>query len=247
MRLLDEKPTIRLHNVGRNQLSLSLVTLRAKAAPRLRRGVAQTPVRIPVGQMYDICAQLHVSVEEARRIVANSPEVKAHERARRLVVRTFPLPVEDAIKIAAEDATRREAQAKTDALQKPDPANALPAGVDPVELGLPSTTPRMTQAPGAPNSDVPITKTPEAGAQVEADAEADASDALSSDDENSGNNDGASDTAVFDDTNKAEEEPSMDWDTDRLKAYAAKHKISLGTRPSKTAMLKRIRHALSNR
>ena len=82
--------TIRLQNRSMTNVSLNLHQLRAPASPGLRRALLMTPILIPSGQYYDVCAQLGCSLDEAQRIVESSPEVKGFVAGGRIIVMPFP-------------------------------------------------------------------------------------------------------------------------------------------------------------
>lgn len=230
----SDSPTIRLQNMagGNTQLNLHLMRLRPKASPGLRRGVVMTPVRILPGQYYDVCKELGVSLEEARRLIAQSPEVKAHQNARRLMVREFPTTADQAAEDARIEALRQDAERKTAALNPPDPPNAVPPGVDLEAAGLPPDTPRMTRPAVA--------------------VEAPEIPSMRSFDDASADEDTLDEAPVVEEEEAVEEEPvkirepSMDWTVEELQEYAAEHHVDLGRSTSKTAMLKKIRKALGS-
>jgi hypothetical protein len=219
------------------QVSFSLQRWQQKTSPRLRRGVVMTPVLIPAGLYYDVCKELGVSFEEAKALCERSPELKAHERAGRLLVREHP-PMDETLAKEAEDAAAASAAAaKTAALNPPDPPNAIPAGVDPEAAGLPADTPRMTRAPAdkppepepAPVSELPSFDAPDADADADADETTDPGRPAAPEPEED-----PTDT------------PSMDWDLDRLVAFAEANEIDLGRSTSKTSILKKIRRAMES-
>lgn len=215
--------TLRLHNVDprRSQLSLSLLRVHPKTAPRLRRGVHLTPIVIPASSYYDVCKKLDVSFEEAQVLVDHSPDVQAHKNAGRLLVREFPPPVELQAADAARGAQAEDARVKTAALNPPDSPNAVPPGVNLEEAGLPEDTPRATrpipskpaELEGPPTEDIPTM---------------DESASLTP-------------AAVAGPASMGE--PSADWALSELQAYARGR--GLDTSGSKTILLRRIRKALS--
>ena len=217
--------TVRIHNVdpGGSQISLHLAVSAPKTAPRLRRGVSLLPVVIPAGRYYDVCKELGVDLAEAKGIIEASHEVSHHKRANRVLIREFPPG--DAEKAADERraAEFADAKAKTAALNPPDPPGAIPAGIDPVAVGLPPDTPKRTFSPlDAPVKAATMSRAEEPAEPepVEAPKAAEAAPARS-------------------------KEPSMDWSLDDLQAFAAERNIDVSGAPSKTAVLKKIRKGMS--
>lgn len=248
------EPTIRLHNIdpAHSQLSLHLTRAIEKNSPRLRRGVLLTPIRIPAGRFYDVCLELNVDIEEARRIVRASPEVLAHSHARRLLVREFPPTEAEQAADAKAAEQAQDAEEKTAAANPPDSPDAVPPGVDLEAAGLALDTPRMTRpaapAPAAEEAPAPE-KAPETlqdlindNTPVEGvfeDTPDDATDADAAADAA-----GGGDAVGGGDAAGAPAEPSMDWSTDDLRAFAAAKGIDVEHMTSKTSMLRKIRKGL---
>jgi hypothetical protein len=224
--------TIRLYNVdpGGRQLSINLQLWNPKTASRLRRGAVASAILIGPGLFYDVCAQLKCSLEEAVFIANNSPEVKAHKNAGRLLVREHPPTDETVAEELAEQTRASKLIAEAETKNPPDPPDAIPAGVDPVAAGLPADTPKANRPP----SDIPPPPSPEPAGVVpalppppESDDEADTEDA---------------EPAPVP-AGEEQDEPSTDWRIEKLEAFAAEHDIDLGKATSKTTILKKIQKA----
>lgn len=81
---------IRLQNTSQTNLSLHLHQLRPASRGSMRRGPMLTPILIGAGGHYDVCSHLKCTLEEARRIVAHSPEVQHFARGNRLAIMDWP-------------------------------------------------------------------------------------------------------------------------------------------------------------
>lgn len=230
---LSSSQTIRIHNVdpAKTQVSLDLALFAPKASPRLRRGVTSQNVVIGPGKYIDVCKRFNVSIEEARRIIARSPQVRAHHK--RLLIREFP-PVQ--AQIVAEVLTeerRRDAAVKTAELNPPDPVNAVPVGVNLEDAGLPADTPRMRYTPTfllttpkpQPPEEEEILRDLAAEAAVPPEAAPLSLRKLT--------------------VKEARKEPTMDWSVEELLAFAAEREINIGQSQSKTMILRKIRKALT--
>lgn len=94
----DRIDTIRIMNDGplKHQVSLNLAHYVTKASGKLRRGVyVATSVLIPHNGYYDICAELGVTLEEAREVVKESVELRrflARGQLRLIEPPASPLP-----------------------------------------------------------------------------------------------------------------------------------------------------------
>ena len=217
--------TVRLHNTCQMDLSLQLQRDSSRFNPRLRRGMHITNIKIGRGRVFDMCKELDISFEEARRIAAHSPQVQARQRSRHLLVRDHPPSEENLAAEAVETAKYEKAVALTAALNPPDPVGSLPAGVDPRAVGLPVSTPRRVHPPisAATLLDVAPVASLET---VPEDSDEDDSDEEETSDEPQ---------LIEVDV------PSMEWSLRRLKRYANENDIDLDGARSKTAILKKIK------
>jgi hypothetical protein len=118
---------------------------------------------------------------------------------------------------AKKHADQVTAQGMTDALRPADPPGALPAGVNPEDVGLPPETPKMFQPPTKP---VMLPKLEDTLEPVTAETDAEVASAASF---------------------VTPDEPSMDWPLARLREYATAH--GLDASGSKTVLLRRLNGA----
>ena len=218
--------TIRLHNTCQMDLSLQLHRDSTRFNPRLRRGMHVTNVKIARGHVFDVCQELSVSLDEARRIVAHSPQVQARRRSRHLLIRDHPPSEANLAAEAKTTADRVASETATAALNPPDAPDALPAGVNPQAVGLPASTPRQVHPPTSAASLLSV-----AASEPEPEDE-DEPEAPEPEEE-------ATPVAPV-----ARDTPSMEWSLRRLKRYANDHAINLDGARSKTVVLKTIKDAV---
>lgn len=232
--MTSEERTIRLHNVdpGRSQLSINLAIYHQKTASKLRRGSHMHPIVIPAGRYFDMVKELGylgIDYAAACEVVEHSAELRAHEQAKRLLIRHFPPTAEQLIEEARVEARAKDAEEKTLALNPPDPPHAIPAGVartveSLTELGLDADTPVQTRWPGPTLPEMYDDKPEDEFGQTFDDSTLEPAEPVEA---------------------PKSIEPSMDWEEKDLRAFAAERGIDLGKAKTKTLVLKKIRDALS--
>lgn len=97
----SEPTTLRLQNLSFSNLSLHLAQLTAPSAGSLRHGAQLLSIVIAQGHYYDVCAQLNISVNDARKLLASSPEVNAFRASNLIQVIEWPPPPEVAQAVVA--------------------------------------------------------------------------------------------------------------------------------------------------
>lgn len=146
---MSSAKTIRLQNLTMTNLSVMLHELVPASRGSMRRGPALTPILIKNGSYYDVCEKHRCTLQEARDLIARSPEVQSLIRLARILVVEYPPEAPPAPEPAVTEPVAPEPTVTAEALVVEDAIESIE--VTDADLELPAVDGQVAPAAAVPD------------------------------------------------------------------------------------------------